>query len=136
METHRLKIKSEHYINVINGTKTAEIRYNDRNYQVGDILILNEIDENGNFTGKNCAVIVTHVLDDNQYLQNGYVMLSFRMPSSDYLNREIDEIKAQGIEEAVKKADSETYINLVGKEFPPQQQYRAELLAYASSLKK
>lgn len=136
METHRLKIKSEHFSAVINKTKTAEIRYNDRNYQVGDTLILNEIDENGNFTGKNCAVIVTHVLDDNQYLQNGYVMLSFFMPSSDYLNREIDEIKAQGIEEAVKKADSETYINLVGKEFPPQQQYRAELLAYASSLKK
>ena len=57
------------------------------------------------------------------------------MLNSDFLNRGIDEIKAQGIEEAVKKADSETYINLVGKEFPPQQQYRAELLAYASALK-
>lgn len=136
MTEHKLKIKSEHFSDVINKTKTAEIRYNDRNYQVGDILILNEIDSLGNFTGNNCVVIVTHVLDDNQYLQTGYVMLSFRMPSSDYLNREIDEIKAQGIEEAVKKADSETYINLVGKEFPPQQQYRAELLAYASSLKK
>jgi len=135
MVEHKLKIQSEHYINVINGTKTAEIRYNDRNYQVGDILILNEIDSLGNFTGKNCAVIVTHVLNDNQYLQTGYVMLSFHMLNSDFLNRGIDEIKAQGIEEAVKKADSETYINLVGKEFPPQQQYRAELLAYASSLK-
>ena len=81
MVEHKLKIKSEHYINVINGTKTAEIRYNDRNYQVDDILILNEIDENGVFTGKNCAVIVTHVLDDNQYLQTGYVMLSFHLRS-------------------------------------------------------
>lgn len=71
----------------------------------------------------------------SKLVATGYVILRFRMPSSDYLNREIDEIKAQGIEEAVKKADSETYINLVGKEFPPQQQYRAELLAYASSLK-
>ena len=136
MTEHKLKIKSEYFSAVINKTKTAEIRYNDRNYQVGDILILNEIDENGVFTGKNCEVIVTHVLNDNQYLQTGCVMLSFRMLNSDFLNRGIDEIKAQGIEEAVKKADSETYINLVGKEFPPQQQYRAELLAYASSLKK
>lgn len=135
MTEHKLKIKSEHFSDVINKTKTAEIRYNDRNYQVGDILILNEIDENGVFTGNNCVVIVTHVLDDNQYLQTGYVMLSFHMLNSDFLNRGIDEIKAQGIEEAVKKADSETYINLVGKEFPPQQQYRAELLAYASALK-
>ena len=79
MVEHKLKIKSEHYINVINGTKTAEIRYNDRNYQVDDILILNEIDENGVFTGKNCVVIVTHVLNNNQYLQTGYVMLSFHI---------------------------------------------------------
>lgn len=136
MATRQLKIKSEHFSAVINKTKTAEIRYNDRNYQVGDILNLNEIDENGVFTGNKCIVTVTHVLDDNQYLQTGYVMLSFRRQNSDFLNRGIDEIKAQGIEEAVKKADSETYINLVGKEFPPQQQYRAELLAYASSLKK
>ena len=79
MVEHKLKIKSEHHINVINGTKTAEIRYNDRNYQVDDILILNEIDENGVFTGKNCVVIVTHVLNNNQYLQTGYVMLSFHI---------------------------------------------------------
>ena len=81
METHRLKIKSEHYINVINGTKTAEIRYNDRNYQVGDILILNEIDENGIFTGNKCVVTVTHILDNNQFVQTGYVILSFHLRS-------------------------------------------------------
>ena len=90
MATHSLKIKSEHFSAVINKTKTAEIRYNDRNYQVGDILILNEIDENGIFTGNNCSVIVTHVLDDNQYLQTGFVMLSFRMLNSDFLNRGIN----------------------------------------------
>lgn len=79
MITHCLKIKSEHYINVINGTKTAEIRYNDRNYQVGDILILNEIDSLGNFTGNSCQVVVTHILDDSEYFKTGYVMLSFHM---------------------------------------------------------
>lgn len=79
METHRLKIKSEHYINIINGTKTAEIRYNDRNYQVGDMLILNEIDSLGNFTGNSCQVVVTHILDDSEYFKTGYVMLSFHM---------------------------------------------------------
>lgn len=137
METHRLKIKSEHYINVINGTKTAEIRYNDRNYRVGDILILNEIDENGNFTGKICEVIVTHVLDDNQYLQNGYVMLSFRMFYSGDLNKDINEIKAQGIREAVNST-----VNMVlqhrsmAERDLTWQSYRDEILSYASSLKK
>ena len=87
---HKLKIKSEHFSAVINKTKTAEIRYNDRNYQAGDILILNEIDSLGNFTGNYCEVIVTHVLGDNQYLQTGYVMLSFHMLNSDFLNRGIN----------------------------------------------
>ena len=83
MVEHKLKIKSEYFSAVINKTKTAEIRYNnDRNYQVDDILILNEIDSLGNFTGNKCSVIVTHVLDDNQYLQTGYVMLSFHLRSN------------------------------------------------------
>ena len=136
MVEHKLKIKSEHYINVINGTKTAEIRYNDRNYQVDDILILNEIDENGIFTGKNCAVIVTHVLDGNQYLQTGYVMLSFHMLNSDFLNRGIDEIKAQGIREAISNA-----VNMVlqhrtmAERDLTWQSYRDEILSYADRLK-
>ena len=133
MVEHKLKIKSEHYINVINGTKTAEIRYNDRNYQVDDILILNEIDENGNFTGKNCAVIVTHVLDDNQYLQTGYVMLSFRMPNLDDSHKNINEIKAQGIEEAVINQVLQHRL-MTEREFT-WQSYRDEILSYASSLK-
>ena len=81
MTEHKLKIKSEHFSDVINKTKTAEIRYNDRNYQVGDILILNEIDENGIFTGNKCVVTVTHILDNNQFVQTGYVILSFHLRS-------------------------------------------------------
>ena len=136
MTEHKLKIKSEHFSAVINKTKTAEIRYNDRNYQVGDHLILNEIDENGVFTGKNCEVIVTHVLDDNQYLQNGYVMLSFRMFYSGDSNKDINEIKAQGIREAVNST-----VNMVlqhrtmAERDLTWQSYRDEILSYASSLK-
>lgn len=137
MVEHKLKIKSEHFSAVINKTKTAEIRYNDRNYQVGDILILNEIDSLGNFTGNNCAVIVTHILDDNQYLQTGYVMLSFRMFYSGDLNKDINEIKAQGIREAVNST-----VNMVlqhrtmAERDLTWQSYRDEILSYASSLKK
>lgn len=129
MAKHNLKIKSEYFVSIINGNKTAEIRYNDHNYQVGDILVLNEIDEEGNLTGSYCEVGVTNILDNAEYLQDGYVMLSFKS------SKDINRIKAQGIEEAVKKADKETYICLVGQEFPPQQQYRAELLAHAEHLR-
>ena len=129
---HKLKIKSEYFSAVINKTKTAEVRYNDRNYQVGDILILNEIDSLGNFTGNNCSVIVTHVLDDNQYLQTGYVMLSFRMLNSDYLNKNIEKIKTQGISEAVINT-----INIVlqhrtmAERELTWQLYRDEIFSYA-----
>lgn len=131
---HKLKIKSEYFSAVINKTKTAEIRYNnDRNYQVGDILILNEIDENGVFTGNNCAVIVTHVLDDNQYLQTGYVMLSFRMQNSDDSHKNINEIKAQSIKEAVINQVLQHRL-MTEREFT-WQSYRDEILSYADRLK-
>lgn len=76
---HNLKIKSEYFVSIINGNKTAEIRYNDHNYQVGDILVLNEIDEEGKLTGSYCEVSVTNILDNAEYLQDGYVMLSFNL---------------------------------------------------------
>ena len=133
MVEHKLKIKSEHFSAVINKTKTAEIRYNDRNYQVGDILNLNEIDENGVFTGNNCAVIVTHVLDDNQYLQTGYVMLSFHMLNSDDSHKNINEIKAQGIKEAVINQVLQHRL-MTEREFT-WQSYRDEILSYADRLK-
>ena len=133
MVEHKLKIKSEHHINVINGTKTAEIRYNDRNYQVDDILILNEIDSLGNFTGNYCVVIVTHVLDDNQYLQTGYVMLSFHMLNSDDSHKNINEIKAQGIKEAVINQVLQHRL-MTEREFT-WQSYRDEILSYADRLK-
>jgi hypothetical protein len=76
MTTHNLKIKSEYFMGVTQCQKKAEIRYNDRNYKVGDILNLYEIDELGNRTGNQCSVIVSHILDDAEYLRDGYVMLS------------------------------------------------------------
>ena len=133
MVEHKLKIKSEYFSAVINKTKTAEVRYNDRNYQVGDILILNEIDSLGNFTGNKCSVIVTHVLDDNQYLQTGFVMLSFRMPNSDDSHKNINEIKAQGIEESVINQVLQHRL-MTEREFT-WQSYRDEILSYADRLK-
>ena len=35
---HRLKINKEYLQNLINGRKKSEIRLNDRDYQIGDVL--------------------------------------------------------------------------------------------------
>lgn len=40
---HDLKIKKEHHIDVIEERKLAELRYNDRNYHVGDTVSFKEI---------------------------------------------------------------------------------------------
>ena len=38
MKTHILKTRSEFFIEVESGDKRAEIRYNDRDFQKGDII--------------------------------------------------------------------------------------------------
>lgn len=77
MTTHKLKILPKHFRDVVSGNKKFEVRYNDRDYRVNDILILQEWnDEKSLFTGSFISVSVTHILDDEKYLQKGYVILS------------------------------------------------------------
>lgn len=44
MTTHYLKIREEFANDVLSGKKTFETRKNDRNYQVGDIVIFTVVD--------------------------------------------------------------------------------------------
>jgi ASC-1-like (ASCH) protein len=51
MKIHDIKIHPEYFEAVKDGRKTCEVRQNDRNYQIGDILYLRRYGEvsNGNF---------------------------------------------------------------------------------------
>lgn len=57
--------------------KTFEIRINDRDYSVGDLLILQEyLPTNGQYTGKEVERVVTYIADGEHFgLQKGFVAL-------------------------------------------------------------
>lgn len=75
---HALKIKSEYFKVVLAYNKNFEVRKNDRDFQVGDFVALNEIDDEGNYTGSHAVRKITYILNDEQYLAPGYVALGLR----------------------------------------------------------
>lgn len=82
---HKLKTVNPFFNDVALGIKTFEVRKNDRNFQVGDILWLKEyIPESESFTGKGVMVTISYVLDDENYCKKGFVILGFK-------NRELKE---------------------------------------------
>jgi hypothetical protein len=84
---HELKTDHEVFDAVARGDKTHEIRRNDRNFLVGDTLILRETRYTGQemsgpeprplvYTGRTETRVVSHVLE-GYGLQPGWVILSF-----------------------------------------------------------
>ena len=60
---HELKSWPEFFEPLLSGEKTAELRYNDRDYQVGDVLVLQEWEPNTlSYSGRQCRRRVSHVL--------------------------------------------------------------------------
>lgn len=70
-----LKILPEYFEAVVSGDKRFEIRKNDRNYQNGDILRLNEY-QDGQYTGDVHVAEITYITDYAQ--QDGYVVLGIK----------------------------------------------------------
>ena len=66
-QIHDLKILPEYYAAVDKGVKTYELRFDDRNYAVGDMLILRESmpyrEVAGLLTDIGVSVSVLHILD-------------------------------------------------------------------------
>jgi ribosomal protein S28E/S33 len=76
---HELKTLPEYFKEVWNNSKRFEIRKDDRNYQVGDILMLKEYIERTGFTGRYVRVKVTYILRNFPGLSNGYCAMSIHM---------------------------------------------------------
>lgn len=74
---HDLKCSAGYYESVANGTKTAELRLNDRDFAPHDIIRLHEL-EYDRLTGRTLERRITHIVWDNNgpWLAPGYCMLS------------------------------------------------------------
>jgi hypothetical protein len=100
MTEHDLKVAPEHFASLWDGTKTAELRKDDRGFAVGDTLLLCEYDNDKAiqlfadadieldideawavarpqaYTGRTLCRRITHILRGGPWLNAGYVMLS------------------------------------------------------------
>lgn len=72
---HNLKILPNYFDLQQAGQKNWEVRNNDRNFHVGDILTLNEWNKK-EYTGRTLNVEVTFVYESSLTLKKGYVILS------------------------------------------------------------
>lgn len=83
MATHRLKIQEQYADAVLNGTKTFEIRKNDRGYKVGDEIVFNVVaDDSHSFEEaarhplNGSTYRIEYILDDFEGLAQKYVALA------------------------------------------------------------
>lgn len=74
-QIHQLKIGASFFKDVCTGKKSFEIRKNDRNYQVGDMLELIEYSD-GNSTGRTVKVCITYILEDYTGIKEGYCIMA------------------------------------------------------------
>lgn len=76
---HELKTWPEYYQAVAKGEKNFEIRKNDRNFKVGDTLILKEYDPFRQcYTGASIRMEVTYILSAQPFVPEGYVCMGIR----------------------------------------------------------
>lgn len=82
---HELKILPQFYNDISSHRKTFEIRKDDRDYQVGDRILLREF--NGDYTGHQTRRIITYILRDaKEYgLADGFCILGIQPVGWDYV---------------------------------------------------
>lgn len=74
---HKLKTLPQYYQPIIEKRKPFEIRNNDRNFQTGDSVILNEWDGE-KYTGRFGVGIIIDIYDIS-FLLPGYVAFTFKL---------------------------------------------------------
>lgn len=83
MTTHTLKIYKKYADAIVNGTKTFEIRKNDRNFKVGDKIVFDVVTNEGYAVGaaarhplNGATYRIDYILDGFEGLAQKYVALA------------------------------------------------------------
>lgn len=78
MMIHELKILPEYFDDVKHGNKRFELRKDDREYKVNDIIVLREFSD-GEYTGRKFVSLIKYILRNcPEYgLMDGYCILGF-----------------------------------------------------------
>ena len=77
-EHHDLKISPKYYRDIKRNGKRFEVRFNDRDFKVGDIFNLREWAGGGQYTGRKITCEVKYILDNPDYCKEGYVITILR----------------------------------------------------------
>ena len=72
---HYLKTLPIYFERVVSLKKNFEVRKNDRDFQTGDIVVLQEWSETDKYTGREIGCMVEYILYDFEGLVDGYVAL-------------------------------------------------------------
>jgi hypothetical protein len=73
---HDVKCWSKYFDDVKSGKKPFEVRFNDRDYRVGDIIRQSNFDpETQKYIGEFVDCRITYILDDPQFCKDGFVVM-------------------------------------------------------------
>jgi ASC-1-like (ASCH) protein len=77
---HYLKIVDPYYQQVASGLKTFEVRENDRNFKVGDrvVLLRYNTETKQYFKSQTIIIEITYILSGFHAIKEGYVIFGFK----------------------------------------------------------
>ena len=80
MKTHSLKTVNPHFQDIWNFEKLFEVRKNDRDFKVGDKLILLEYNQQTNtYSNRKITTSISYILDDPNFCKEGFVVLQLSL---------------------------------------------------------
>ncbi len=74
-----LKTWPSYYKEIKENRKTFEMRLDDRDFKIGDLIVLEEYDLDLGYSGRSIIKEITHILSGPKFgLMEGWVILSFK----------------------------------------------------------